>query len=137
MAGGTPSQPVREWLPTTERSLLWEDGKGHMYKIIIDEYKANRFLINGTQYMDRQNECINTTTGNEGYIRSFDGLTVPKSCTVCSTAKPCLFDVRADPEETQNIANQNLALVKTMADKLATYNYYVPTLSPENLGCYK
>ena len=76
LAAGTDgvTDPVREWLPTTERSLLWNDGKGHMWKLITSgrwlqsgtfeltgEFLANRFHRNGTQYMDQDNTCSPAT----------------------------------------------------------------------------
>jgi hypothetical protein len=132
MSGG--SEPVgREWLPTTERSLLWTDGNGHMYKLIIDEKKANRFYENGTQYMDTSNPCI---PGAIGYTPQFDGLGVPDSCTVCSATDPCLFDVLLDPSEVKNLAKSLPDVATKMAAKLATFTPYIPTLSPDNLGCY-
>jgi hypothetical protein len=139
IAGTTPSTPtVRTWLPTTERSLLWDDGEGHMYKLLVDEKLANRFYENGTQYMDSSHPCLGGASGGDvgGYAPKFDGLSVPPSCTVCSATTPCLFDVRADPRETQNMAQTNPSLVLKMAAKLATYQYYVPAMTPANLACY-
>lgn len=134
------TSPVREWLPTTERSLIWNDGKGHMYKLIINEYKANRFDKNGTQYMDTFNACLpKSQGGGEVHVPVRHGqLTVPPSCTVCSTSAPCLFEVLGDPLEKQNVAADNAALVKTMATKLVDFNDpYIPSsLTPSNLACY-
>ena len=43
-------RPEREYLPTTERSLLWDDPKtGKMWKLIALERRANRFHPNGSQ----------------------------------------------------------------------------------------
>lgn len=145
------TSPVREWLPTSERSLLWNDGKGHMWKLVtggrwasnntIDdsgEYKSNRFHRNGTQYMDPFNPCLpNELSSVSGTVRH-GSLTVPPSCVVCSKAAPCVFDVLADPRETSNVARGNPDLVGQMKAKLATFNDpYIPSqLTPENLACY-
>jgi arylsulfatase B len=141
------SAPVREWLPTSERSLLWNDGAGHMWKLITsgrwettgsfdysDEYQANRFHKNGSQYMDPFNACLPNTTGTT--LRGTVG--VPASCSVCSNSTPCVFDVLADPLETTNVASANASLVALLAAKLAVFNNpYIPSvLTPANLACY-
>eukprot|EP00040_Diaphanoeca_grandis_P035337 m.221881 g.221881 ORF g.221881 m.221881 type:complete len:651 (+) comp33356_c7_seq1:26-1978(+) len=139
MAGTTPSTPtVRQYLPTTERSLLWDDGLGHMWKLIVDEKQANRFYSNGSQYMDPSHPCLNNTDGSpvSGYVQTFDGVDVPPSCTVCSNSTPCLFDVRKDPTELNNLVHTMPELVQEMQTKLATFTYYVPALSPANVACY-
>jgi len=46
---GTSASTGRAYLPTTERSLLWDDDNGHMYKLITSEFLANRFTKNGSQ----------------------------------------------------------------------------------------
>merc|ERR1712146_523280 len=69
-------------------------------------------------------------------------LTVPPSCAVCTNSTPCLFDVLADPGETNNVATVNPELVQLLAEKLATYNKpYLLTgagasLTAANLACY-
>ena len=49
LMSGTSAPTGRAYLPTTERSLLWDDGEGHMYKLITSEFLANRFTKNGSQ----------------------------------------------------------------------------------------
>ena len=127
----------RGWLPTTERSIHWDDGRGHMWKLIIDEKKANRFHANGSQYLDTAHPCLNSSRGgNGGYTPTFDGVAVPPSCTVCSVTSPCLFDVRADPSEYNNLAEAMPTIVTVMVAKLASYIPYVPDMTPGNLACY-
>ena len=46
------------------------------------------------------------------------------------------MDVLADPSEKHNIATQLPDVVEKMKTKLATFQYYVPELTPENLACY-
>lgn len=46
-------------LPTTHKSLLVDDGKGHMYKLINgNETRADRFHPNGSVYEDPYHECL-------------------------------------------------------------------------------
>lgn len=133
MSGGSVNV-ARDYLPTTEVSLLWEDRQGHMYKLITDEVLSNRFYENGTQYMDTFNPCL-----PKGELRrpaGDEGVGVPPSCPTCSPTEPCLFDVLADPTETKNLAKQLPAVLQQMQAKLATFQYYIPSLSPDNLACY-
>lgn len=125
----------REFLPTTERSIIWYKPGNPMYKLIVNEVKANRFMENGTQYMDTMNPCINTTSKFHLGTHK-QGLAVPRSCVTCSPDKPCLFELLSDPSETKNIASDNSGIVSTMAAKLATFQQYGPALTPENLACY-
>lgn len=121
---------ARQWLPTTEHAILHDDGAGHMFKLINLEKKANRFFKNGSQYMDMAHPCVNSSIP----VSSNGG----KSCPVCSPEHPCLFDVIADPREETNLAAQPgmATRVAAMTTKLATFQYYVPALTPENLACY-
>ena len=126
----------RQWLPTTERSLLWDDRaeSGHMYKLVVNESQANRFHRNGSQFMDTDNACL--TSGDA--VSTTDALhtSVPPSCTVCSEQQPCVYDVAADPMETTNLASRMPNLTAKLRARLAIYKSYVPSLSPENLACY-
>eukprot|EP00750_Incisomonas_marina_P005413 INCI13938.2.p2 GENE.INCI13938.2~~INCI13938.2.p2 ORF type:complete len:227 (-),score=33.37 INCI13938.2:183-863(-) len=144
-AGDTGELPqLREYLPTTERSLLWDNGEGRMYKLIVDEFKSNRFYQNGTQYMDTENPCISSSSGLSAWganaaVASLDdpGLRVPPSCTVCSTSSPCLFEVIADPLEKNNLAAHLPNVTAMLLQKLSSYVPYVPAdLTPEQLACY-
>ena len=138
--------PPRQWLPTTENSILWDTTAGKMWKLITAEKRSNRFHQNGSQYMDTMLPCLNqsapgyhsaaklTATGRPG--RPADAWSVPNSCLVCSPEHPCLFDVRADPSETVNLAPEMSALAAQMAAKLASFVPYVPVLSAANLACY-
>ena len=49
------------------------------------------------------------------------------NCNVCTGAKPCLFDLFADPGEHVNLAAKNPQMVAMLKDKLATYKSYVGT----------
>lgn len=158
------TDPVREWLPTTERSLLWNDRAGHMWKLITSgrwlqsgafeatgECQGNRFHRNGTQYMDTFNQCAPAPGAGDAatLVSCTNGagvrhgeLTVPPSCAVCTNSTPCLFDVLTDPRETDNVAAAHPELVRTLATKLADFNIpYIltgpgGTLTPANLACY-
>lgn len=41
-------------------------------------------------------------------------------CSVCTNTEPCLFDVIADPSETQDVSKANPDVVKTIQAKIAT-----------------
>ena len=88
--------------------------------------------------MDESNACLQGLDGeplqDAAYVHN--GLSVPNSCTVCTPAAPCLFDVLADPRETTNIAGGRPDLVREMSAKLGTFVFYVPGLSHENMACY-
>ena len=131
-------------LPTTHKSLLHDDGVGHMWKLINgNETRADRFLANGTVYEDPHNACLPGDV-NGSYGIQFDcqnslgqhGGGGRMSCVVCSDEQPCLFDVLADPGETKNLAKAMPALAASMAATLATFVPYVPELTPGNLECY-
>jgi hypothetical protein len=70
-------------LPTTHKSLLVDDGKGHMYKLINgNETRADRFHPNGSVYEDPFHECL---------PGSFNGTAVTSHC--CSHSHfPCSCD---------------------------------------------
>ena len=46
-------------------------------------------------------------------------------CAVCTDARPCLFDIIADPSERVNQAPKQPAIVAQMARQLATYAPYI------------
>jgi hypothetical protein len=131
-------------LPTTHKSLLVDDGKGHMWKLINgNETRADRFHANGSVYEDPFHECLPGDV-NGSYGIQFDchnslgqnGGGGRMSCVVCSDDQPCLFDVIADPLETKNIAKAMPSLAASMRVTLDTYLPYVPSLTPGNLDCY-
>jgi hypothetical protein len=112
-----------------------------MWKLIQgNETQAARFHKNGTNYVDPHNPCLlpvfmtfdckNSVGQNGGGGR--------QSCVVCSDMQPCLFEVNADPGETNNVAKQMPSIVATMKAKLATFaTPYVPTMLTQfNLNCY-
>ena len=131
----------RSWLPTTPQSILHTDGQGHMWKLITLETQAVRFYQNGTNYDDPHNPCLSPTT----VFDCVDSLGERggggrESCHVCTPASPCLYDVLADPGETNNVAKANPSLVIQMEQQLALYQkpYVVDAvLTPGNLACYK
>ena len=136
---------TREWLPTTHKSLLWDQSatSGRMWKLIQgNETQAKRFHENGSTYNDPHNPCLLPVWNQFDCTNSVGqgGGGGRQSCVVCTDAQPCLFDVLADEGETTNVARQPefASVVRTMQAKLATYaTPYVPrTLTPNNLACY-
>ena len=85
VAGDGAAPRGREWLPTTERSLIWDDGAGHMYKIVLDEFKSNRFHRNGSQYMDDRNPCLAPGVPFASSELSHSSSTSPRRCGTRST----------------------------------------------------
>ena len=90
-------------LPTTHKSLLVDDGKGHMWKLINgNETRADRFHVNGSVYEDPHHACLPGHV-NGSYGLQFDCINAlgqgggggRMSCVVCSDDQPCLFDVLA------------------------------------------
>ena len=52
-------KPQPRTLPTTHKSLLHDDGQGHMWKLINgNETRADRFHANGSVYEDPFHECL-------------------------------------------------------------------------------
>ena len=99
-----------------------------------------RFYENGTTYDDPHNPCLSPTT----VFDCIDSLNESggggrQSCHVCTPASPCLYDVLADPGETNNVAKANPSLVIQLSQQLSLYqNPYIfdATLTPGNLACY-
>ena len=92
-------------LPTTHKSLLVDDGKGHMYKLINgNETRADRFHKNGSVYEDPYHECL-PGNFNGSYGIQFDCINSlgqgggggRMSCVVCSNEQPCLVGGNALP----------------------------------------
>lgn len=126
---------THEYLPTTEDSLIWNAGDGRIWKLVSQEFQANRFYQNGSQYMDPYNPCI-ANASDVARPNLEGGVQVPKSCVVCSPAHPCLYDLQSDALEMHNVAKANPDIVTKLMAKLSTYVPYVPPLSAENLACY-
>ena len=91
-------------LPTTHKSLLVDDGKAHMWKLINgNETRADRFHANGSVYEDPFNQCLPGDV-NGSYGIQFDCINSlgqnggggRMSCVVCSDERPCLYDVLSD-----------------------------------------
>lgn len=140
------SAKTREWLPTTHKSLLWDqthlDG-GHMWKLVQgNETQAMRFYANGSTYDDPHNPCLTPVFKTFDCVNSVGqkGGGGRDSCVVCTDESPCLYDVMNDPSETMNVANdpKYAEILQTMKEKLETFKTpYVPAaLSDENLACY-
>ena len=137
ISGG--KQPLkREWLPTTETSILHDTrarGGSNIWKLITNETRGWRFYPNGTEYVDPHNACL----GPELAYDCVDayGSFGRRSCYACSPEQPCLYDVLRDPEETSNLASANPVVVAQMLKKLESFaEPYVPTLSAAELACY-
>jgi len=141
------SAKTRVWLPTTHKSLLWDQTTttlgGHLWKLIQgNETQAKRFYSNGSTYDDPFNACLVPIFNTFDCVnsRGVGGGGGRSSCVVCTNKEPCLFDVATghDESETKNVAHENPAVVKTMQAKLLEYaEPYVPlALTPGNLHCY-
>ena len=116
-----------------------------MWKLINgNETRADRFHANGSVYEDPFNLCLPGKINGSNYGLQFDCLNSlgqrggggRVSCVVCSDKDPCLFDVIADPGETQNRAKELPALAASMKHTLDGFVPYVPSLTPGNLDCY-
>ena len=93
-------KPQPRTLPTTHKSLLHDDGQGHMWKLINgNETRADRFHANGSVYEDPFHECLPGHV-NGSYGLQFDCINSlgqgggggRMSCVVCSDEQPCLFE---------------------------------------------
>ena len=143
---GASGASTREWLPTTHKSILWDQTSaagGHMWKLIQgNETQAKRFNKDGSTYDDPHNACLQPRVDLFDCVNSVGqhGGGGRRSCVVCTNERPCLFDVAQDESETRNLANdpRYASVVHTMKAKLATFaKPYVPlALTQQNLACY-
>ena len=84
-------------LPTTHKSLLVDDGKGHMYKLINgNETRADRFHPNGSVYEDPYHECLpgsfNGTASNMAFA---PGLTFDTTLAHSTGQVPSVYNLTA------------------------------------------
>jgi arylsulfatase B len=122
------STVLREYLPTTEVSIIWRE----RYKLITSagvggsywappegKTPSNTVInINRTEW-----PCVNTNA--------------TAACLICSPEKPCLFDLSQDEAERVNLAPQQPQLVAQLARQLATYTAYVDgKMASEELAGY-
>ena len=84
-------KPEREFLPTSCRSILWDNsitvqgtsGARKMWKLILLERRANRFHMNGSQYLDTSLPCVNTTDGPPQPVGNDSSTNVPWCAPSC------------------------------------------------------
>jgi len=127
------SQSPREYLPTTEHSLIW---KGRWKLITLaggfnkpwDPTQIQGQVGYGGWYPPALGS--NDTHGSPGDPGPQEWPCVGPAvgwgqCAVCTDARPCLFDIIADPSERVNQAPKQPAIVAQMARQLATYTPYI------------
>jgi arylsulfatase A-like enzyme len=132
LAGG--SRSPRQFLPTTEHSIIWQAGDRALWKLINGAGRngwypaALGFNMSGKIEADEK-EWPCTAKENSS---KFGG-----KCAVCSEAKPCLFDLLRDEGERDNLAETQSAVVTKLAKQLATYvSYAAPGMSAAELDGY-
>ena len=129
-SGGTLTSG-HEWLPTTERSIIWDQRQQaitnssgrkddnyerasndnsssssteeHMWKLITIETATNRFHKNGSQYADMSHPCVNSSLPPGARPSWWP----PSWCTVCTPEQPCLFDVPSLSRQCSRICAHN------------------------------
>jgi hypothetical protein len=70
-------------LPTTHKSLLVDDGEGHMFKLINgNETRADRFHANGSVYEDPFHPCLPGHNANGTYGMQCECLWCGLSCSL-------------------------------------------------------
>eukprot|EP00039_Didymoeca_costata_P008916 m.118640 g.118640 ORF g.118640 m.118640 type:complete len:528 (+) comp14282_c0_seq1:62-1645(+) len=101
----------REWLPTTNQSLIWNS----TWKLITSAPSTHWFtetdghLVDGWPCRSRSARNIST----KGVWQ----------CMVCSDAEPCLFHILNDPEERTDVAKQNPDIVQKMQAAMVGLNF--------------
>jgi len=133
----------RAYLPTTEHSIIW---KGQ-WKLLNNAGGSGWY----PPALGFNDPCIaEQRNGTEGFgcasdphewpcVGPTNAFIYPSGlCQVCSAAKPCLFDILADPGEKANLAHKSPAIVNQLSKALAGYVGYVPRgMSPQELEPYE
>eukprot|EP00937_MAST-01D_sp_MAST-1D-sp2_P007960 g7960.t1 len=111
-----PAPQVREYLPTTEDSIIWRG----RWKLIT------RATIGGAMWFPRGGKGPNNTAIPTS-PNSCLNVSVPAGtgCLLCSPAQPCLYDLHSDTSERINLAAQHPNLVAKLAAQLSSYAPYV------------
>lgn len=116
----------REFLPLTDhgwsgggwnntRAIIWQS----RWKLITSE-KNTHWFTKDDDWVQSHDPCA-------------DGTSRP-GCLICTHDRPCLFDLLADPEERNNLAQQNLPIVGEMLAGMQGRNFpaYTFTAFPES-----
>jgi arylsulfatase B len=140
LSGATESP--REYLPTTENSIIYQA----RWKLLTNAPMQGWYPGSGvaTTGLGPDHRWGNSTGGASGGPpllpdpAEWPCVEKPVApyfmCNACSTDKPCLFDLKADPAERVNLASSLPAMVKQLAAQLATYAPYVaPFLNESQL----
>ena len=106
----------REWLPTTNQSLVWNS----RWKLITAA-PATHWYTQETGWLS------NNRTAWPCRARGLPGRNISTQgiwdCMVCSDAEPCLFDIIADPEERTDVAKQHPDIVTRMQAQMPLVNF--------------
>ena len=121
---------LREYLPTTEDSIIWRG----RWKLITSASLSTAYWTPAGG-RGPNNTVIKASAKDWPCVNG----SAPSGCAICSRAQPCLFDLEQDESERVNLAanGQQPNLVTQLARQLATYVPYVDgTMTADELRGY-
>ncbi len=121
LVGTNLTQP-RAVTPTTEVSVIDASSSTRWWKLIILAGQSNYYTINNT-HISGTDLCLEARQPDPPMPGRTDSLV--NGCPVCNESSPCLYDVKADPTETKNVAVSNPDVVARLSEALSSYKVYI------------
>jgi hypothetical protein len=84
--------------------------------------QSNYYTINNT-HISGTDLCLEARQPDPPMPGRTDSLV--NGCPVCNESSPCLYDVKADPTETKNVALSNPDVVARLSEVLSSYKVYI------------
>lgn len=124
---GSNTTVPRNLTPTSEVGILDSSDEGHLWKLVTLAGQSNYYFKNQTNYVPA-NASLRCLDGRQD-DPSEPGRTDPivnGACPVCNATMPCLFDLLADPNEEQNLANKHPDIVARLSASVKQFQDYYP-----------
>lgn len=130
LTGENATQP-RPMTPTTETSLVYTT-ENEWWKLVTLAGQSNYYSMNGSQFPGNDT-CLTGGQPDPPQPGRTDPI-VNGICVVCNSSFPCLYDIKKDPAERNNIAMMNPDIVKMLTPVLAeSLQAYVTGHLPQNV----